>query len=220
VRLAVLLGFGVVELEAAKTGTGHEEEGDILDLLSGLLVAVLYVMSKLGGGQTGKYTYTEELEDTRVADKEQCNRLRTALLHGRRHLTEDSVRSLSRLVPRRHLLASQGVDHLLGVEVFAAVRILLEELAASVSEQLVVRYLQLEGFGIPLIVELDVVGVDEGELLVGCLGGEDVGEGHVLEAYGLPDLVVVGDVDSAFWLVNSHAHRVICIPGGDTTSSK
>ena len=41
VRLAVLLGRGVVVLQSLQTCAGHEEEGDVLDVVDILLVRVL-----------------------------------------------------------------------------------------------------------------------------------------------------------------------------------
>ena len=92
---------------------------------------------------------------------------------------------------RLHRLASEGVDNLLRIEVLRPVRFLLEELPAAVPEQLMVRNLDLERARIPLVVQLRVVRVNEGqlficsgvntrlyvmynELLTRCLGCEDV----------------------------------------------
>jgi hypothetical protein len=44
-----------------------------------------------------------------------------------------------------HGLAGKGVDDFLGVKVLLPVRILCEELAGTVPEQLVVGYLELKG---------------------------------------------------------------------------
>ena len=41
VRLAVLLRHGVVELERTDAGAGHQEKGDVLDILNVLLAGVL-----------------------------------------------------------------------------------------------------------------------------------------------------------------------------------
>ena len=65
-----------------------------------------------------------------------------------------------------HGLSSQGVDDLLGVEVLGAVSVFLKELSRTVAEQLVVSNLQFKRPIVPLVVELDIVWVDEGEFLV------------------------------------------------------
>lgn len=44
------------------------------------------------------------------------------------------------------------------------------------TEELVVRDLDFEGFALPLLVSLELVGGDESEGFVGCFGGENVTE--------------------------------------------
>ena len=75
VRLAVLLRLGVVELQGADTGAGHEEEGDILNVLNRLLVRVLQkgrsssvVGKERHRGRKVLDTYAEDLQDVQVAD--------------------------------------------------------------------------------------------------------------------------------------------------------
>jgi hypothetical protein len=95
-----------------------------------------------------------------------------------------------------HILARKRIDDLLGVKVHAAVGCLLEKLAAAGCEEFVVCYLHLERLGVPLVIELDIVGVDEGQLLIRCFRGQDVGEGDVFETHSLPDFGVVWEVNS------------------------
>ncbi len=56
--------------------------------------------------------------------------------------------------------------YLLRIEVLRPISVLLELLAASVSEKLVVRNLNLERTRIPLVVEFRIIGVDERQLLI------------------------------------------------------
>ena len=73
---------------------------------------------------------------------------------------------------------------------------LLQEFAGAVAEQLVQADLNFEG-GVAILAVEGLVGVgDEGDGFVGGGGGEDVAQAHVFEAEGLPDVVVVRDVDS------------------------
>ena len=81
----------------------------------------------------------------------------------------DDLRANKRGLVRKHENTDAGctrVTHLLGVEVLRAVGVLLEQLTAAVPEKLVVRDLDLERLRVPLVVELRVVGVDEGQFLV------------------------------------------------------
>lgn len=55
---------------------------------------------------------------------------------------------------------------LLRVKVLRPVRILFEQLPATVTEQFVVRYLDLESARVPFVVQRSVVGVDERQLLI------------------------------------------------------
>ena len=58
-------------------------------------------------------------------------------------------------------------------------------------------HLQLKQLDAPLVEDLVVLLGDEGRLLLSLVRGADhVAEVHVLEALGLPDLVVVGNVDA------------------------
>lgn len=68
-----------------------------------------------------------------------------------------------------HRLAGEGVGDLLKVEVPRAVRVLLEELTSAVAEELVVRNEELERTRVPLVVKVDIVGVDECQFLI-CSG--------------------------------------------------
>ena len=61
---------------------------------------------------------------------------------------------------------SEGFSYLLGIEVLLTVRLLLEQLAATMTKELVVRNLELEGTGVPGVEEVDIVGVYESELLI------------------------------------------------------
>lgn len=72
----------------------------------------------------------------------------------------------------------------------------LEEFPRAVTEEFVDADLDLEGEIAVIAVSVKVVRVDEGDGFVGGFGAEDVAEGDVLEADGLPDVVVVGDVDA------------------------
>ena len=54
----------------------------------------------------------------------------------------------------------------LRVKVFRAVSVLLELLATPVSKQFMVCHLDLERTRVPSVIELDVIGVDEGQLLI------------------------------------------------------
>ena len=65
-----------------------------------------------------------------------------------------------------HRLAGQGVNDLLRVEVLRAVFVLLEQLTSTVAKELVVRDKKLERTRVPSVIELDVIGVDEGQLLI------------------------------------------------------
>ena len=65
-----------------------------------------------------------------------------------------------------HGLAGQRVDNALRIKVLLSVGVLSEELARTVTEQLVVCYLELERTRVPFVVEVDVIGVNEGELLI------------------------------------------------------
>lgn len=42
-----------------------------------------------------------------------------------------------------------------------------------------------------LFVNLKVLVADEGDLLIGCLGRQNVAEGDVLETFRLPDIIVL-----------------------------
>lgn len=72
----------------------------------------------------------------------------------------------------------------------------LQELAAAMTKKLVQTDLNLEGLvGVFLVKSLLLV-FDERDLLVGCFCRQDIAEGNIFEAKVLPDIVVVGDVDS------------------------
>ena len=62
-----------------------------------------------------------------------------------------------------HRLAGQGVDNLFGVEVLLSTSIFCEQLAGTVSKQLMVRNLELKGSRIPGVVQLNVIRVDESD---------------------------------------------------------
>ena len=70
VRLAVLLGLRVVELECADAGACHEQEGDVLYVLDRLLVGVLFGSSRINSlcATKGRCTYIENLQDVQDAD--------------------------------------------------------------------------------------------------------------------------------------------------------
>ena len=88
------------------------------------------------------------------------------------------------MITDAHRLPGEGVDHLgcrqsirvhssessrmdlLRVEVLRPVGVLLELLAAAVSEKLVVGDLDLEGTRVPCVVQVGIIGMDEGQLLV------------------------------------------------------
>lgn len=72
----------------------------------------------------------------------------------------------------------------------------LEEFASAVAEEFVDADLDFEGLVAVGAVSVEIVRVDEGDGFVGGFGAEDVAEGDVLEADGLSDVVVVGDVDA------------------------
>ena len=223
VRLAVLLGLRVVELECADSGARHEQEGDVLYVLDRLLVGVLFGSSRISSlcATKGRCTYIENLQDVQVADDygasvsvwSQCLMMQTygtgqlsqhgtlpSKMRPRQGQSPESVpactttcyerceRAFFRQIDstyigfpvrglvichRRAMYQYCGGDetikkdrYLLRVEVLRAIGVLLEELAAAVTEELVVGDLYFECAGVPLVVELDVIRVDEGQLLI------------------------------------------------------
>ena len=54
------------------------------------------------------------------------------------------------------------------VEVLRPIGILLEQLTTTMAEQLMIGYLQLEGAGVPSIVQVDIVRMNERQFLI-CL---------------------------------------------------
>ena len=52
------------------------------------------------------------------------------------------------------------------VEVLRPIGILLEQLTTTMAEQLMIGYLQLEGAGVPSIVQVDVVRMNERQFLI------------------------------------------------------
>ena len=117
-RLAVLLRLRIVELEGTKTSTGHEKEGDVLDILNFLLVRVLIPRLARDRGAVHVGTYTKDLQDVGVPHHYdpcsvgikqgttklltvQSHCLRAAFFHRRRYLAEDGARGLTGLVPAR-----------------------------------------------------------------------------------------------------------------------
>ena len=66
----------------------------------------------------------------------------------------------------RFSTGQSGKSYLLRVEVLGTIGVLLELLTAPVSEELVVGNLDFERTRVPLVVELSIIGVDEGEFLI------------------------------------------------------
>lgn len=71
--LAMLLCSRVVEFQGPQTSSGHEQEGDILDLFYLLLVYVLYKTCPGSGlvqqvNNELRFTYVENSKDVRVAN--------------------------------------------------------------------------------------------------------------------------------------------------------
>lgn len=58
------------------------------------------------------------------------------------------------------------MTYLLGIKVLLPVCVLLEELAGTMAEQLMVGNLELERTVVPCIVQVDIVGVDERQFFV------------------------------------------------------
>lgn len=121
VRLTVLLGRRVVELKSAETGAGHEQEGDVLDVLDRLLVGVLQrsIVSRCKARRVGStltlkiFRISKLLTTVRKAPMsytdvdpqeelltEQRDGLGATLLHRGRDLSQHGVGRLARLVPR------------------------------------------------------------------------------------------------------------------------
>lgn len=69
-RLTVLLGLGVIELQRLKAGAGHEQECDVLNLLDVFLVHVLdeNIVSRCFENEYAHMSYLEDLENIRFAD--------------------------------------------------------------------------------------------------------------------------------------------------------
>jgi hypothetical protein len=89
-------------------------------------------------------------------------------------------------------LAGDGADRRgVLVKVGSAVGEHLEKLARTVAEELVETDLDLKRGSAELLEQLGVLLGEEGELLRGRLGVEDVAEAHVLKALVLADVVVV-----------------------------
>jgi hypothetical protein len=65
-----------------------------------------------------------------------------------------------------HRLVSERVDNPLGVKILLAIGVLLEQFSRTVAQEFVVCYLNFESAGIPRIVQLEVVRVDERYLLI------------------------------------------------------
>lgn len=78
-----------------------------------------------------------------------------------------------------HGLTSERVNNLLGVEVFLAVSVLLEQFSGTVTQKFVVRYLDFESTRIPRIVQLEVIRVDKRHLLVYDQGFSSRNIGHL-----------------------------------------
>lgn len=57
-------------------------------------------------------------------------------------------------------------SYLRGIEVLCPIGILLEQLTTTMAEQLMVSYLQLEGAGVPSVVQVDVVRMNERQFLI------------------------------------------------------
>jgi hypothetical protein len=62
---------------------------------------------------------------------------------------------------RLHWLVSEGVDDLLRVKVLLAVSVLLEQFSGTMPQEFVIRHLNFESAGIPSVVQLKIVWVDE-----------------------------------------------------------
>ena len=73
---------------------------------------------------------------------------------------------ICRIIFRPHSGTRGEISYLLRVEVLLAVLSLLKQFASTVTKKLVVGYLELEGPAVPLVVEVDVVRMDEGEFLI------------------------------------------------------
>ena len=65
-------------------------------------------------------------------------------------------------------MRARPIAYLLGVKVLCAISVLFEQLATSMTEQLVVGNLNFERTRVPLVIELHVIGVDERQFLI-CL---------------------------------------------------
>ena len=157
-----------VELEGLDSPEAELEPVDVDDVLLGLLVDV-----------------AEDLERLVVTAEVEADALGPALLVAGPHGGEDGVVRLALFVRLGYGGRGQRVDHVGG----KVARV--EELAGPVAQQLVKADLELKGRYPDLLQQHVVVHAEESCLLGRLVARRDhVAQIHVLEALGLPDLIV------------------------------
>mmetsp|Transcript_22285 Transcript_22285/g.27353 ORF Transcript_22285/g.27353 Transcript_22285/m.27353 type:complete len:474 (-) Transcript_22285:385-1806(-) len=194
VSLTPLLGLSVVELQAENTLSElvHDRAPEH-DVDLGLLPA-------------------EEGVDVGQLAKVEAASVRTALLITRREGAEFAVPSLASLVARLVLLSS----HWVGERGSRAIGISVDELADAVAEQLVARHMHL--IRLDRVLSQQVALLLSGELnSAHGVATERVVQEDVLEALVVPNVVVVGNVDTKGAAIGSERDDV---QGGEVGSQE
>lgn len=203
-RLPPLLALRIPHLDRAETCSSHAQVASIENIAS----FIVHVF--------GTVAESKDLENLKVTGQVHGDKLSTALLVRGSDGAEYRAPGLARLIPGRNRPLCNRANRGVGiVKVEDARGGLLEKLAAAVAYDVSVMHSswrrrqfrvltsQLMEANLDFKSRLAVFDnngkiclFDEGNLLIGVRGTQDIAERHVLETFILTDVVKVGNVDT------------------------